>query len=53
MENNKEEKVYQCEVCGFKFRAVRPPKRCPYCGKVGTIKPVKDAMTILKESERY
>jgi len=52
-ERKKEERYYQCDVCGFKFRAIKPPRMCPYCGKIGTIRPVKDAKAILKESERY
>ncbi len=47
-----EMRTYQCEACGYKFKATRLHKICPYCGKEGTVKPVKDAETILKEVDQ-
>lgn len=35
----------ECRHCGFKFRKVKIPQRCPYCsteGKVGLLKTAQD-----------
>lgn len=42
---------YQCRSCNFKFEAHEFPKKCPYCSRVGTAKPVPLASDILQEIE--
>lgn len=45
------QKHYQCDACGYEFKAYHMPKVCPYCGKAGKVKPVKTAAEILEEVE--
>ncbi len=43
------QKRYQCNTCGYEFKAYNMPKVCPYCGNKGTVKPLKTAEEILNE----
>jgi rubrerythrin len=43
------QKRYQCESCGYEFKAYNKPKLCPYCGKPNKVKEVKTAEEILEE----
>ncbi len=43
---------FQCRVCNFKFESQYLPKECPYCSKVGSVRPVPQASDILNEIDR-
>lgn len=40
---------YKCLKCGFEFSAPHRPPSCPYCGEIGTAKPIPTADDILDE----
>jgi len=41
----------QCKECNYDFDKDKIPKRCPYCGKEGSLKPYKTAQDFLNESK--
>jgi predicted Zn-ribbon and HTH transcriptional regulator len=40
----------ECRNCGFKFRKVKIPPRCPYCSKEGKVGFSKTAQDLLDET---
>jgi DNA-directed RNA polymerase subunit RPC12/RpoP len=47
---------YVCTRCKYKFKRYNlddPRKKCPFCGREGSVERVKSADQILKESERF
>jgi rRNA maturation endonuclease Nob1 len=47
---------YVCTRCKYKFKRYNlndPRKKCPFCGREGSVERVKSANEILKESERF
>ncbi|MBS3131067.1 rubredoxin [Candidatus Woesearchaeota archaeon] len=40
---------FQCKRCDYEFELAKKPNKCPYCGKEGTIGPLKSAQDFLDE----
>ena len=41
---------FECRNCGFKFKLVKIPPRCPYCSKEGSVGLLKTAQDLLDET---
>ena len=40
----------ECRSCGFKFRLVKIPPRCPYCSKENSVGALKTSQDLLDET---
>jgi len=40
----------ECRSCGFKFKQVKLPQRCPYCSKESSVGMLKNAQDLLDET---
>jgi len=40
----------ECRNCGYKFRNVKIPNRCPYCSKESSVGLLKTAQDLLDET---
>ncbi len=40
----------ECRSCGFKFKNVKVPPRCPYCSKENSVGTLKMAQDLLDET---
>ena len=44
---------YQCQSCGYKFlKDDKFTGKCPYCDRYGSVKPMQDAESILRDTIR-
>ena len=40
----------ECRNCGYKFRKVKIPARCPYCSREGKVGLLKTAQDLIDET---
>ncbi|MFH1248803.1 MAG: hypothetical protein V1660_01485 [archaeon] len=43
---------YRCASCRFQFQTGRIPKKCPYCGKEGSVMAEESAEELVRDVDK-